>query len=99
MPNLQLFHMYKHMAPHTDPDAKAMLASEAAVEIARLKMLTWPTPTQGGMRLSGDALDSLMMRIREKRGLALEIEQHHISHSHLDVVDVRHFLLRKSTLS
>ena len=47
------------------------------------------------MRLSGDALDSLMMRIREKRGLALEIEQHHIGHSHLGVVDVRHFLLRK----
>ena len=25
----------------------------------------------------------------------MEIEQHHIGHSHLDIVDVRHFLLRK----
>ena len=95
VPDWMLFHLYKTIASRTDPEAKTMKASDAAGDIVRSKMLSWPSPHKGGMRLSGDALDSLMMRIREKRGLALEIEQHHISHSHLDVVDVRHFLLRK----
>lgn len=95
MPNWQLFHMYKHLASW-DPEAKAMMSSDAAVEIARSKMLTWPRPSQGGMRLSGDLFDSLMTQsIREKLEVALSIEHHHLGHSHLDIVDVRHFLLRK----
>ena len=73
MPNWMLFHLYKTIASRTDPEAKAMQASEAAVDIVRSKMLSWPSPHKGGMRLSGDASDLLMMRIREKRGLALEM--------------------------
>ena len=95
VPDWMLFHLYKTIASRTDPEAKTMKASDAAGEIVRSKMLSWPSPHKGGMRLRGDALDSMMMRIREKRGLALEIEQHHSGHSHLDVVVVRHVLLRK----
>ena len=95
VPDWMLFHLYKTIAFRTDPEAETMKASDAAGGIVRSKMLSWPSPHKGGMRLRGDALDPIMMQIREKRGLALEIEQHHISHSHRDVVDVRHFLLRK----
>ena len=95
VPNWMLFHLYKTMASRTDPEAKAMQASEATGDIVKSKMLSWPSPNKRGMRFSGDTFDALMTRIRERSRLALEIEQCHIGHSQTEIVAVRHFLLRK----
>jgi len=44
VPNWMLFHLYKTIASRTDPEANIMQASDAAGDIVRSKMFSWPSP-------------------------------------------------------